>query len=771
MLSPEVQVAIELAQHEAYARRHSICTLEHLLYALLHDPETSEVVRHAGGNVVRLREQLAEYLASVDAIPEDDELRITLSVGFQRALRRAILHVQGSRAEQVHGANVLIAIFSEPDSYAKYFLEANDVTRLRVVSFVSHGQSLVEDDDDDEDDEDGTHGFEVPDGGESEDQDDESRGGRTEKKKDPLEAFCSELNQQAAEGRIDPLIGRRTEVQRIIHILSRRRKNNPILVGDSGVGKTAIVEGLARRIHEGDVPEPMRTARIFALDMGALLAGTKYRGDFEERLKAVLKALRKIEGSILFIDEIHTIIGAGATEGGTMDTSNLLKPVLQSGALRCIGSTTYEEFRKHFERDRALARRFQRIEVSEPSVDETIKILRGLKTRYEEFHGARFTRGALEAAARLGAKYLKDQRLPDKAIDLIDEAGAANRLRSPSQRRESIGSKEIERILATMARIPATQVTRDDRDALRTLGDDLKRVIFGQDQAVEELTTAIKLARAGIGAEDRPVGSFIFTGPTGVGKTELARQLALHMGIELVRFDMSEYMERHTVSRLIGAPPGYVGFDQGGLLTDQIRKTPHAVLLLDEIEKAHPDVFNVLLQVMDHGSLTDNNGQLADFKHVILLMTSNVGARELEQRRAGFSGDHDVPGDGDAAYRRLFSPEFRNRLDARVAFVSLSPEVMGHIVDKLIDELREQLNPRKVTIQITPAARDYLASEGHDARFGARPLERLIARTIRQRLSDELLFGQLKDGGEVEVDLSEDGELTYAFGAQEKGSG
>ena len=751
MISPEVQVAIELAQHEAYSRRHGICTLEHLLFALLHDPDTSRIVRRSGGDVDRIKHQVHEYLQNVDAIPDDQDLQITLSVGFQRALRRAILHVQGSRMELVTGSNVLIAMFSEPDSFAKYFLESNDVTRLNVVSYISHGP-----DDDDDDDDGDTHGFERP-GGESE----ESEDGRSEKKKDPLEQFCTNLNEVAAEGRIDPLIGRKKEVQRLVHVLSRRRKNNPILVGDSGVGKTAIVEGLARKIYEGDVPEPMLGAIVYSLDMGSLLAGTKYRGDFEERLKAVLNALDKIEGSVLFIDEIHTIIGAGATEGGTMDTSNLLKPALQSGTLRCIGSTTYKEFRNHFERDRALARRFQKIEVLEPSVEETIKILTGLKPRYEEFHGARYTRPAIVAAAELAAKYMKDQRLPDKAIDLIDEAGAANKLRSASQRRETIGAKDVETILSTMAQIPPKQVSRDDRESLRTLPIDLKRVIFGQDRAVDELATAIKLARAGIGNEDRPVGNFMFTGPTGVGKTELARQLAFHLGIELLRFDMSEYMERHTVSRLIGAPPGYVGFDQGGLLTEAVTKTPHCVLLLDEIEKAHPDVFNVLLQIMDHGTLTDNNGRSADFRNVILIMTSNVGARDVAKGKVGF-GRGRGQGDDTVAYKKAFSPEFRNRVDAKIAFDPLSMPTMLRIVDKFITQLQQQLEVKKVTLNATDPAREYLAEKGFDPAMGARPLARLIKTEIKQCLGDELLFGRLSRGGEVTVDKGDEG-LTFSY--------
>jgi ATP-dependent Clp protease ATP-binding subunit ClpA len=670
MLSQEVQVAIELAQHEALDRRNTVCSLEHLLYALTHDPETADVLKQSGGNVESLKHELDEHLDGIESISEDEELSISYSLAFERAIQRAMIHVQSSRMDVVQGFNIIIAMFAEPDCYATYFLENNDVTRLDLVNFVSHGVSKVGD---------GTHGFEVPSGGVD---DDESA-----PKSNPLDAFCSNLNAVAAEGRIDPLIGRMKEINRCVHILARRRKNNPILVGDSGVGKTAIIEGLARKIHEGDVPDSIKDAVIYSLDMGSMLAGTKFRGDFEERMKGILKALKEIPHSVLFIDEIHTIIGAGETMGGTMDASNMLKPALQSGELRCIGSTTYEEFRKYFERDRALARRFQRVEVLEPSIGETIKILAGLKPHYESFHGVHYTNGSLEAAAELSARHLKEQRLPDKAIDLIDEAGATIKLLPASKKRKTVNQKDIERVLSTMARIPEKHVNRNDKEALRHLSRDLKRVIFGQDAAVEQLSTAVKLARAGIGNENQPVGSFIFTGPTGVGKTELARQLAFLLGIELVRFDMSEYMERHTVSRLIGAPPGYVGFEQGGLLTEAVSKTPHCVVLLDEIEKAHPDVFNILLQIMDHGALTDNNGRTADFTNAILIMTSNVGARDIAKGQLGFGGGSDGGGDDTAAYKRCFNPEFRNRLDAKISFVALLPEVMRRIVDKFVTEL------------------------------------------------------------------------------------
>jgi ATP-dependent Clp protease ATP-binding subunit ClpA len=755
MISPELQVAIDLAQHEALNRRHSIVTLEHLLYALLHDPETTDVLRHSGADVSVLKAELDNYLSdNMEVTPEDEFLDITASLGFQRALRRAVLHVQGSRMDEVKGFNVLVAIFAEAESFAKYFLERNDVTRLDIVQYLSHGVSKAVDADE-------THGFEVAPNNRNLPEATAGEGGSADKKQDPLRAFCTNLNEEAEAGRIDPLIGREKEVHRLVQVLSRRRKNNPVLVGDSGVGKTAIVEGLARKVFENDVAEPMQGVTIWSLDMGSMLAGTKYRGDFEERMKAVVKALQKEENAVLFIDEIHTMVGAGATEGGTMDASNLLKPALSSGKLRCIGSTTYKEFRNHFEKDRALARRFQRIEVVEPSVEDTIKILQGLKPRYEDFHSVTYSVKAIETAAHLSAKHLRDQKLPDKAIDLVDEAGAANRMKVGEERKDEIDKPEIESVLATMARIPPKQVEKDDREALRTIEADLKRVIFGQDQAVQELSAAIKLARAGIGTEEKPVGSFMFTGPTGVGKTELARQLAFHLGIELVRFDMSEYMERHTVSRLIGAPPGYVGFDQGGLLTEAVNKTPHCVLLLDEIEKAHPDVFNILLQVMDHGTLTDNNGRSADFRNVLLIMTSNVGARDVAKGGIGF-GRAAGAGDDTAAYKRAFSPEFRNRIDAKISFAPLSMPVMERIVDKFVDELAEQLRKKQVELTVTEAGKSYLAHEGFDPAMGARPLARVIRNEIKRLLGDELLFGRLRDGGRVSIDAL-DGTLAIDY--------
>ncbi len=745
-VSQELEAAINLAASTAAGRGHEYFGLEHLLYALTQDEGTSQLIRSCGGNPRKLRARLDQHLEdTVEKLPEElrDMPRPTLAL--QRVMARAAHHVSSSGHEEVEGQNVVVAMFAEEDSYAVHFLQEQGVSRLDLVNHISHGKGPGSG---------ALTGEGVGGAMPLEDEDDSPAD-------DPLAAYTTDLSEMAADGEIDPLIGRKQEVGRALQILARRRKNNPVFVGDSGVGKTAIVEGMALKIHDGEVPDLLADTVIYSLDLGALLAGTRYRGDFEARMKAVLGAMEQRPGAVLFIDEMHTIIGAGSASGSAMDASNLLKPALASGKLRCIGSTTYQDYRGHIERDRALMRRFQKIDVDEPSVEETVKILAGLRPRYEAFHKVTYTKNALETAARLSARYMHDRRLPDKAIDLLDEAGAAARLAGRDGGR--IMPREVERILSRAAQIPAQQVEQDDQDRLRNLGRDLRRRVFGQDEAVEQVSRAIKLSRAGLTSREKPVGSFLFTGPTGVGKTELARQLASVLGLELLRFDMSEYMERHTVSRLIGAPPGYVGFDQGGLLTDQIRKTPHAVLLLDEIEKAHPDVFNLLLQVMDHGALTDNNGQKADFKHVILLMTSNVGARELEKRKVGFGGDGDAMGDGDAAYRRLFSPEFRNRLDGRVGFAALNPEVMGHIVDKLMDELREQLSARKVEIRLTPAARDYLAREGHDPRFGARPLERLISQTIRQRLSDELLFGELKGGGEVEVDAGEDGELSYSF--------
>jgi ATP-dependent Clp protease ATP-binding subunit ClpA len=743
-LSQDMQISLAVAANEAASRGNEYVGLEHMLFALLHDADTTEVITSCGGDVPQLRRSLETFLdRDVELHPEDRRRPPAPTVALQRVLSRAVSHVQSSGKEEVRGRDVLVAVFSEPESWAVRLLQEEGISRLDVVSYISHGVARR---------------AALPVGKQPADaivgDDDEA---------DPLAAYCVNLDELAASGGIDPLVGRTDEVRRAIHVLARRRKNNPLFVGDSGVGKTAIVEGMALRIHEGDAPGPLRDAAIFSLDMGALLAGTRYRGDFERRMKAVLRALEERgDGSVLFIDELHTVIGAGAATGGTLDASNLLKPALAGGRLRCIGSTTYQDFRGTMERDPALMRRFQTIEVTEPSVEETVRILDGLKPRYEAFHRVRYSRAALQAAAELSGRYLQERRLPDKAIDVIDEAGAAARLSGREGGR--VTRREVEAVLARMARIPPRRVNRSDRDQLARLEPELKAVVFGQDHAVEQLAAAIKVSRAGLGPPGRPVGSFLLTGPTGVGKTELSRQLAAVLGLEFLRLDMSEYMERHTVSRLIGAPPGYVGFDQGGLLTDAIRRTPHAVLLLDEIEKAHPDVFNLLLQVMDHGALTDNNGNQADFRHVILLMTSNVGSREMEQRPVGF-GDRPADERGDPEYRRLFSPEFRNRLDARIRFRPLTPAVMERIVDRLFGELQAQLDGRRVRVTLTPAARGHLARRGHDPQLGARPMARLIQDEVRRPLSDELLFGKLQAGGAVTVDLDSAGDgLCFDWG-------
>ncbi len=744
-ISPEVEVAFSLATREAARRKHEYVTLEHLLYALLFDSETSEAVKHAGGDVSKIKTRLVAYLDNeMEALKE--ETQPSLSLGFQRVVGRAAMHVQTSGKNELKGVNVLVAMFAERDSPAASILDELGVTRYDVVNYISHGVSKTGQDDVAREE---APGAEAPQG------DDEDAG----PVKDPLAAYTMNLNKEAAEGRIDPLVGRENEVERTIQVLARRRKNNPLLIGDAGVGKTAIVEGLAQKIHKGEVPEAIKGSVVFSLDMGALLAGTRFRGDFENRMKAVLKALEKQPGAILFIDEIHTIIGAGAASGGTIDASNLLKPALASGRLRCIGATTFQEYRGHLERDSALARRFQRIEVNEPSIEETTKILQGLIKHYESFHKIKYTPEALEAAAKLAGRYLQDRKLPDKAIDLIDESGAAKRLAMGNGATVDVG--DIEKIVAKMAQIPPRQVSSDDKSQLRNLEPTLKSSIYGQDDAVKQLAAAIKVARAGLRAQEKPIGSFLFTGPTGVGKTELAKQLAKALGISFLRFDMSEYQERHTVSRLIGAPPGYVGFDRGGLLTEAAAKTPHAVLLLDEIEKAHPDIFQVLLQVMDHGTLTDNNGKKSDFRHMVLIMTSNVGARELTQVRVGF-GDRGVSGDDDKAFKNVFSPEFRNRLDARIMFKALDPSIMGSIVDKFVKELGDRLADRKATLSVTEAARTYLAEKGYDPQFGARPLARVIEAEITRKLTDEILFGALENGGHVEV--GHDGkELVFTF--------
>jgi ATP-dependent Clp protease ATP-binding subunit ClpA len=749
-LSTEVEIALSVATNDATRRRHEYVTLEHLLLALLYDDTTANIVRHAGGDVKALKKTLETFLDGMETL-DDDDITATFSIGTQRAIRRAAMHVQSSGKEEVKGSNVIVAMFSEGDSFAVGALESMGVTRLDIVSYISHGTSK-------------TDGLETEGAGDVNGDPRKVDAAGDAATRNPLESFTVLLNKEAAEGRIDPLVGRQREVARIIQILARRKKNNPVLVGDSGVGKTAIVDGLALAIHEGRIPKALEGSQVYSLDMGSLLAGTRYRGDFEERLKGVLKALRAIDRAILFIDEIHTIVGAGATSGGSMDASNLLKPALASGNLRCIGSTTFEEYRSHLEKDRALARRFQRVEVLEPSVEETKLILQGLRPKYEAFHEVVYVDEAVEQAASLAAKYLHDRRLPDKAIDLLDESGAAVKLAGaehPDGEKPKVTVSDVETVLARMAQIPPRTVQSDDKAKLKTLEADLNGVVFGQEPAIRQLASAIKLSRAGLRSPERPIGCFLLTGPTGVGKTEVAKQLARILGVSFLRFDMSEYMERHSVSRLIGAPPGYVGFDQGGLLTDAVTKTPHAVLLLDEMEKAHTDVFNILLQVMDHGRLTDNNGKSADFRHIILLMTSNVGARDLARRSVGFDGGRNI-GDADREMKIMFSPEFRNRLDARIAFDSLSKETMASIVDKYIKELEAQLAERKVDIVVDASARAHLAEKGYDPDFGARPLARVIQDEVKQPLGDELLFGKLERGGRVEV-AAKDGKLVFTF--------
>ena len=748
-VSAEVEVACSLAQSEAARRRHDLITVEHLLYALLHDDATARVVRGAGGNVDRLKKEIDRILESdLTKVPGSDPVAPAPSRGFQRVLQRAAIHVQSSGKEELKGFNVLVAIFAEVDSSAVEVLTALGLTRYDIVSYVSHGVSKDGGDDaalesagSDEDDEDGEDG---------------------EKVSDPLSKFAINLNESAAAGLIEPLVGREKELRRAIQVLCRRRKNNPIFVGDAGVGKTAIVEGLAAKIVAGEVPKHLLNATIYALDMGALVAGTRFRGDFENRVKAVLKQIQKQEGAVLFVDELHTMVGAGAASGGTLDAANLLKPALANGSLRCIGATTFEEYRSHLERDRALARRFQKIEVVEPTLEETKAILKGLQPKYEEFHKVTYAPEAILACAVLSDKHLRDKKQPDKAIDLLDESGADTKLDLGDG--AVVTAERVEGVVARIAQIPPRQVSTDDKSALRNLEGDLRKVVFGQDRALTELVTAIKLSRAGLRVAEKPIGSYLFTGPTGVGKTEAAKQLAKTLGIELVRFDMSEYMERHTVSRLIGAPPGYVGYDRGGLLTEVIAKTPHVVLLLDEIEKAHPDVFNVLLQVMDHGTLTDNNGKKSDFRHVILIMTSNVGAQDLQRGLVGF-GNRDEGGRDDMAVRNTFSPEFRNRLDARISFDPLSPDTMTRVVDKFVAELGLQLLDRDVTIELSDAAKTYLAEKGYDKQNGARPLGRLIQDEVKKPLGDELLFGALENGGHVKVDVA-DKKLSFTYSAK-----
>jgi len=745
MIAQELEVSLHMAFVEARQQRHEFITVEHLLLALLDNPSAAEVLRACAANIDDLRKSLSNFIKdNTPQVAGTDDVDTQPTLGFQRVIQRAIMHVQstGSGKKEVTGANVLVAIFGEKDSHAVYYLHQQGVTRLDVVNFIAHGIKKSDQP------EPGKAAGEGPVEGE------EGAGSEKNEKASPLEQYTQNLNQAAKDGKIDPLIGREYEVERVIQILCRRRKNNPLLVGEAGVGKTAIAEGLAWRIVQKDVPEILAEANVYSLDMGALLAGTKYRGDFEQRLKGVLKSLKDKPHAILFIDEIHTLIGAGAASGGTLDASNLLKPALSSGQLKCIGATTFTEYRGIFEKDAALSRRFQKVDVVEPTVPETIEILKGLKSRFEEHHNVKYANAALQAAAELSAKYINDRHLPDKAIDVIDEAGAAQRILTPSKRKKTIGKNEIEDIVAKIARIPPANVSNDDRSKLQTLERDLKSVVFGQDKALEVLASAVKMARSGLGKPDKPIGSFLFSGPTGVGKTEAAKQLAYIMGVDLIRFDMSEYMERHAVSRLIGAPPGYVGFDQGGLLTEAITKKPHAVLLLDEIEKAHPDIFNVLLQVMDHGTLTDNNGRKADFRNVIIIMTTNAGAETMNKATIGFTNPRQA-GDEMGDIKRLFTPEFRNRLDAIVNFKALDEQVILRVVDKFLLQLETQLAEKKVDVTFTDKLRKHLAKKGFDPLMGARPMQRLIQDTIRRALADELLFGRLTEGGRLTVDLDD----------------
>jgi ATP-dependent Clp protease ATP-binding subunit ClpA len=750
MIAQELEVSLHMAFVDARASRHEFITVEHLIAALLDNATAVEVLKACAVNIAELRAQLKNFINdNTPVVPGNDEVDTQPTLGFQRVIQRAIMHVQSTSSgkKEVTGANVLVAIFGEKDSHAVYFLQQQGVTRLDVVNFISHGVRKDQ----------AEH---VKPAESTQETEDASSGG----KESPLEQYTQNLNVLAKQGKIDPLIGRDSEVERVIQVLCRRRKNNPLLVGEAGVGKTAIAEGLAWRIVKGDVPEILADATVYSLDMGALLAGTKYRGDFEQRLKSVLKSLKDSAHGVLFIDEIHTLIGAGAASGGTLDASNLLKPALSNGQLKCIGATTFTEYRGIFEKDAALSRRFQKVDVVEPTVDQTVQILRGLKSRFEEHHGVKYASAALVAAAELSSRYINDRHLPDKAIDVIDEAGAAQRILPKSKQKKTIGRPEIEEIVAKIARIPPQSVTVDDRSKLQTLDRDIKSVVFGQDPAIEALASAIKMTRAGLGKIDRPIGSFLFSGPTGVGKTEVAKQLAYILGIELLRFDMSEYMERHAVSRLIGAPPGYVGFDQGGLLTEAVNKKPHCVLLLDEIEKAHPDIFNILLQVMDHGTLTDNNGRKTDFRNVIMIMTTNAGAEAMQKSTIGFTNARES-GDEMADIKKFFTPEFRNRLDAIVSFKALDETIIMRVVDKFLMQLEEQLHEKKVDATFSPALRAHLAKHGFDPLMGARPMQRIIQDTVRKALADELLFGKLAQGGHVAVDVDADGKVQLEFEA------
>ena len=748
MIAQELEVSLHMAFMDARQKRHELITVEHLLLAMLDNPSASEVLNSCGANLDKLREDIVGHIEEhTPKVSGKDDVDTQPTLGFQRVIQRAMLHVQSSGKKEVTGANVLVAIFGEKDSHAVYFLHQQGIARLDVVNFIAHGIAKTTENSQKE-------------------QTQETTGPDTKTNKG-LETYAVNLNKLVSEGKIDPLIGREPEVERVVQILCRRRKNNPLLVGEAGVGKTAIAEGLAKKIVDKDIPSVLENMTIYSLDLGALIAGTKYRGDFEQRLKTVIKQLGEQKDSILFIDEIHTIIGAGSASGGTLDASNILKPALARGNIKCIGATTYQEFRSVFEKDHALTRRFQKIDVEEPTVKNTIEILKGLKTHFESHHNVKFTNNALISAAELSAKFLNDRRLPDKAIDIIDEAGAAQRILPKSKQKKNIGSKEIEDVIAKIARIPAKNINKDDRSSLKNLERDLKAVIFGQDKAIETLSNAIKMSRSGIGPIDRPIGSFLFSGPTGVGKTEVARQLAYTLGIELIRIDMSEYMERHSVSKLIGAPPGYVGYDQGGILTEQVNKNPYSVLLLDEIEKANPDIFNILLQVMDNGTLTDSNGRKTDFRNVTIIMTTNAGAEALSKSNFGFTQTK-KSGDENGEIKKVFSPEFRNRLDATVSFTSLDNEIILKVVDKFLIQLETQLHDKKVDASFTQDLKDYLAKSGFDEQMGARPMARLIQDTIRKALADELLFGKLVNGGEVEIDIDDKQEIVLNIKEDEK---
>jgi ATP-dependent Clp protease ATP-binding subunit ClpA len=750
MIAQELEVSLHMAFMDARQKRHELITVEHLLLAMLDNPSASEVLSSCGANLEKLREEIVGHIEEhTPKVSGKEEVDTQPTLGFQRVIQRAMLHVQSSGKKEVTGANVLVAIFGEKDSHAVYFLHEQGIARLDVVNFIAHGIAKTTENNQKESTQD-TSGTET----------------KTNK---GLETYTVNLNKLVIEGKIDPLIGRENEVERVVQILCRRRKNNPLLVGEAGVGKTAIAEGLAKKIVDKNIPSVLENMTIYSLDLGALIAGTKYRGDFEQRLKLVIKQLGEQKNSILFIDEIHTIIGAGSASGGTLDASNILKPALARGNIKCIGATTYQEFRSVFEKDHALTRRFQKIDVEEPSVKNTIEILKGLKSHFENHHNVKFTNNALVSAAELSAKFLNDRRLPDKAIDIIDEAGAAQRILPKNKQKKNIGTKEIEDVISKIARIPAKNINKDDRNSLKNLERDLKAVIFGQDKAIETLSNAIKMSRSGIGPIDRPIGSFLFSGPTGVGKTEVARQLAYTLGIELIRIDMSEYMERHSVSKLIGAPPGYVGYDQGGILTEQVNKNPYSVLLLDEIEKANPEIFNILLQVMDNGTLTDSNGRKTDFRNVTIIMTTNAGAEALSKSNFGFTQTK-TSGDENVEIKKIFSPEFRNRLDATVSFTSLDNEIILKVVDKFLIQLETQLHDKKVDASFTDNLKNYLAKSGFDEQMGARPMARLIQDTIRKALADELLFGKLTNGGEVEIDIDENEKIVLNINQDEKAS-